>query len=229
MPIVPVTIDLLNEPLLFTDNEPGVLREIFDEQVYLLPAQLLEGVREQPLVRIVDIGAHCGGASLYLATAFRLAGHEGDIYARCFEPQPLLAETCEKNLRVHGVECFVRPVAVTGKAKCYYDVLGHKWPCMSTVMHSSSDRAPYSASSEETLLGLDGEIDVLKIDTEGWEVEILYGMMDHLHRFRCILVEHHNEYARRMIDALLVDFHRYHNSQQSQCVGVSNYLRRDWL
>ena len=49
-------------------------------------------------------------------------------------------------------------------------------------------------------------IDILKIDTEGWEVEILENLQPFLSETDYILVEYHAEADRRKIDKLLENF-----------------------
>lgn len=75
---------------------------------------------------------------------------------------------------------------------------------------------------------VDGELAILKLDTEGHEVPILSRLADKLPLIAAIMVEYHSEHDRRTIDDLLKAGHDLYFSQASvPHRGTCCYLRRD--
>ena len=79
------------------------------------------------------------------------------------------------------------------------------------------------AASEFDRLGL-GRIDILKLDTEGCEVEILKSIGHRLPNVDYIMIEYHNETDRREIDKLLKDFHLLAAQSDRLGFGVLKYI-----
>ena len=215
--------------ILWPANEIAVFNEIFGENIYMLHPGVIAAVKSQDSCRLLDIGAHCGGFATYVSLALKKNGYHGPIWARCYEPQPMLYEQLRSNVLAHGIDADTHNLPVTGRVKSYYEtrVRGNFFAGGSTVTTQHGSKR--SDSSADAWWGIEEDVDVLKVDTEGWEVEILHGMADNLHRCRSVMVEHHTEYDRRMIDSLLVDFHLYRSSSCGQATGTSNYVRRDLL
>lgn len=64
---------------------------------------------------------------------------------------------------------------------------------------------------------------ILKIDTEGSEVEILKNI--NLHRFGLIVLEYHSEKDRRIIDGLLSDFTLFGATASYHECGIVKYIK----
>lgn len=77
-------------------------------------------------------------------------------------------------------------------------------------------------------LGLD-EVDILKVDAEGCEVEILESLGPRLKRVRIVLAEFHSMADRRRIDALLAGHEQFAASFHSIRIGVVKYIRADLI
>ena len=68
------------------------------------------------------------------------------------------------------------------------------------------------------------EIDVLKIDTEGAEVDILEGMVDYLPKTKVVMAEYHKEEHRKKIEAYLEGFILYSAEiQDLRGIGTVKY------
>ena len=77
-------------------------------------------------------------------------------------------------------------------------------------------------------LGL-SEVDILKLDAEGSEVEVLQALGPRLASVRVVLAEFHRRQDRRRLDALLSGFELFGVKLHSVDVGVVKYVRADLL
>jgi hypothetical protein len=91
--------------------------------------------------------------------------------------------------------------------------------------HRTSVRVRDAGEVFDTL-GLD-EVDILKIDTEGSEVEILESLGPRLRKVRFVFAEYHSQVDRRRIDHLLADFALFGLCPHSVSLGVVKYVRSD--
>jgi FkbM family methyltransferase len=134
----------------------------------------LVGAILQPGMTFVDIGAHHG---LYTLLASRLVGRKGKVVA--FEPSPRERARLRKNLLLNvttnvQVESFALGSA-KGEATLYL-VEGQQDWCNSLrppaeLVSTHPVRVPVRRLDEFA----DGEIDFIKLDAEGGELEILKG------------------------------------------------------
>jgi FkbM family methyltransferase len=129
----------------------------------------------------VDVGAHVGNHTVYFA-------HMLGVRTYSFEPNPETFRHLEANVKGNGLEhlCTVRNAAVgaaTGK--------GHVEPASDENSGMSSVALDPAGTVEIVLL--DGvladepAIDLIKIDVEGWELEVLRGGATILARHRPVL------------------------------------------
>lgn len=163
----------------------------------------------------IDIGAHIGIYALMAARAQK----DGWVYA--FEPLPHIFKRLQENIRLNDlsrVEAYPMAVSDTvGKAEFHYEASPYL-PSNSTLMKTSS--APMqSMSVDVTTLDHFAEfkgishIDLIKMDTEGTEVQVLKGMTRTLQRdkpsiFCEVLEAAHNADA---LEALLAPYgYRYY-------------------
>jgi len=177
---------------------------------------------------ILDIGANIGAASVFLAATYPGA----TVYAlepgsHAFSLLRVNAEflpniqvfpfglfSCDKSLPLYegrndSVESSVFPTQRTGQG-C--EVI--------------SLREATGFLAEQGI----GQVDILKIDTEGCEVPILRSLQAYLPEVKLIYVEYHSDRDRRLIDQLLAGSHvlwRGHSSLVHR--GEFCYLRRDLL
>lgn len=141
---------------------------------------------------VIDIGAHIGCFSLALANTL----HQPQIYA-C-EPVSSSFNLLQKNCR--GIK-EITPIKVgfsdrngTGKINYVENLLMY-----SSLSEKRFDWAPNSLTEEVTLKTLDlfcrenqlQQVDLLKIDAEGWEEKILKGAPKTLAKTHFLLIECH--------------------------------------
>ena len=80
-----------------------------------------------------------------------------------------------------------------------------------------------NAGTEFDRMGLD-HLDVLKVDTEGCEVQILESLGSRLDRIDYVLLEYHTEQDRRAIDQLLAKFHLFGAHTLIPGIGTVKYM-----
>ena len=73
------------------------------------------------------------------------------------------------------------------------------------------------------------KIDILKIDTEGCEVEILESLQKILSETDYVLVEYHSEKDRRKIDSLLENFNVFSSNAFTINCGQVKYINSKLL
>jgi FkbM family methyltransferase len=172
---------------------------------------------------IWDVGANVGAAALYFAQNYPNAKIE------CFEPSWDVVWTCldrntrpYDNIRLHryglaGVEEMREMTEWTG----------------STVTRSCrKQQHKYLTEVDEMEFRIPGDasdVTIMKIDTEGCEVEILEALGESRAKVPIYYIEYHSESDRRKIDALL-ESHvlvRSHGTYKHR--GDLTYLRSDVL
>lgn len=144
-----------------------------------MASNFLEAARQPYLavserqLRVVDVGACCGGWTL--AMAERLPNAEFE----CFEPWPDAWPYLEHNLR--GVTARIHKVAASDK----FGLLGLSPDpdnLGKTSHYNPGEKVPVKAVPLDE--PLNGPVDILKIDAEGHEVPVLVGA-------ERLLAEHH--------------------------------------
>jgi FkbM family methyltransferase len=198
-------------------------RAVFERGEYAgLPARAL---RDPPAV--VDVGANVGLFALYA----KLVYHPAAV-VHCFEPFPPSVELLRQNVAPFaGVT--VHPVGLAD-ADGAADLLLHPTNSGANSTRADLVRAPAgrvrvavrdaAAVWDELRLG---EVDVLKIDTEGAEVAILTALGPRLARARVVMAEYHTAADRRRIDALLPDHVLFGLTVHGPQFGVARYVRAD--
>lgn len=152
----------------------------------------------------MDVGANIGLASAY----FRMYYPEAVIH--CFECDPFAVHLLKQNA-ISIKECQVYSVGLYSEdiSKVFYTGL-------ESTVHSSIHENPYGgfpqslqfkkASSYVRSIGIE-RIDILKIDTEGCELQILKDLFSCIGMIKIIYLEFHSEEDRRLIDQLLSSTH----------------------
>lgn len=134
----------------------------------------------KPGMTVVDIGANLGLYSLSIA---KLVGDSGRVYA--FEPAPSLYCAAARNIQRNGGDRIVRleNVALGSKDGTAILHLGGFNSGNNRVVASTQDaggvRVPL-ARLDDVLP--DSRVDWIKIDVQGWEIEVLRGMQETLQR-----------------------------------------------
>ncbi|WMT91984.1 FkbM family methyltransferase [Pelagibacterium sp. H642] len=147
----------------------------------------------------VDVGAHVGNHTLYFA-------HTLGVRTFSFEPNPATFRHLEANVAGNGLAglCTVRNAAVGAVTG-----LAHAEPAsaensgMATVK-LDPDGAIEVVSLDDELAG-EPAVDIIKIDVEGWELDVLRGSSHILEHHRPLLyvevMEGEFDAVRRFLDA----------------------------
>lgn len=171
-----------------------VIREVLDDSCYPTQDFAVKDVHV-----IVDIGANIGIAAAY----FRVNYPEAEIY--CFEPDPFAFLLLQENARKLR-KCHAFPFGLYSSDATRHFYLGE------SSVHSSMHPNPLAKrvttvelKEASKFLWENGitPVDILKIDTEGCEVDILRNLSLLNLGVKVIYLEFHSESDRRVIDQLL--------------------------
>jgi FkbM family methyltransferase len=167
---------------------------------------------------ILDIGANVGAFAIWAFTKWP----EATIH--CYEPNPSNFEYLKNNLEsIHPTKKYIlHNVAVgdpehnklfLGKhncGECSFFQLGEQTDSFIPVITISPKELP--------------EANILKMDTEGSELNILEGLNVNL--YDAITFEYHRESDRRDIDLQLIDFDLVHGFIRCKDRGVLSYIKK---
>ena len=204
--------------LWIPQNEVFRVRNIFDEHEYSIPPQYIP---RGPLT-IVDIGANIGLFALYMTTV------HGACNIYCFEPVPQTLELLKKNVgddpRIH-----VYPYALSNReetARLHLHPTNSGENSLKAIKHAPENtiRVPVKdAAGTLHRIGLN-YLDILKIDTEGSEVEILESLRPYLMYVGILIIEYHSDMDRRNIDNLLGTHVLFEANVCTPQLGVVKYI-----
>ena len=204
-------------------NEQFRVREIFSENGYSIP-----GFRDIKNATIIDIGANVGLFAMYAKL------NCPDARIDCYEPASNVCELFKKNTsQMDGIHLHKRGVSnFTGRTKIFLSGLN-------TGATSIKSIGGHQALGEETIKLVEArsivenkeKIDILKIDTEGCELEIIENLKEHdlLKKITFVMLEYHSESDRRKIDQLMTDFTLFGSSAIVVNCGTLKYVRTELL
>ncbi len=219
-PIVPVKIQgrRTSHTIHVPQNELFRTTNIFEEHEYSIP-----GIRRHNgPIKIFDIGANIGLYAIYM----KFVVPNSVIY--CFEPSGSSLVLLEVNVR-----------NLTGIHLCPYGLYNKEQEAkmnmhrFNTGENSIKFKNKHYTDSVRVLLKDAGaefdklkltHLDVLKIDTEGCEVEILESFGNRLSLIDYILLEYHSEKDRRQIDHFLSDFYVFESKSEHINRGTVKYI-----
>ena len=146
-------------------------------------AELLADIRSRLFFPecAVDVGAHVGNHTLYFSKILGLK-------TIAFEPNPQTFALLAANIRENGVEslCRLRHAAVGA-------VAGRVRAVAASADNSGMARVEADAGGDTPLVSLDEDlehdvrIDVIKIDVEGWELDVLRGAARTIEKHRPLI------------------------------------------
>lgn len=207
------------EIFLPSDNilDQSVTKEILTGKAY----PLIAGPND--VFEIWDIGANIGAATLYFAKSYPQA------HITCWEPsQDIVWECLEENANRIQERTTLYPYGLAGSRSVQ---IMNEWGT-STVTRSCKRQiadveiTSLPAWNFEMPPQLPDGIGIVKIDTEGCEVEILTAMSDR-NRVPIYYIEYHSENDRRAIDQLLPEHHLARCSAERKHRGNLTYVHKD--
>lgn len=149
-------------------TDPDVIGEVFEENVYQLKPEHLEGGGW-----VVDLGANIGAFSLYAAAL------DPNVQVLAVEPQPDNAERLSKHIAAAGMFDRVRPVlcAAGAKSGSGFIVGKHGGAFTAATADETKPSVAVPVTSLWELLYTNGidRVRVLKLDIEGAEYDVLAG------------------------------------------------------
>ncbi|GJM38829.1 MAG: hypothetical protein DHS20C19_21960 [Acidimicrobiales bacterium] len=192
---------------------------ILDGQTYPIPPFVSD------VQVILDVGANCGAASTYFADHFP----DAKLYA--FEPAAATFAILERNVErlpnvtafnfgLHDHDATVQLFGGVEDPATASVVQGREQTGESETIEVKDAGAWVAAS------GLD-RIDILKVDTEGCEVEIFGQILDLVSATtKVVYLEYHSDEDRRTLDAMLSPSHKLVYGQNHLDTGELTYLSR---
>ncbi|MEM3586504.1 MAG: FkbM family methyltransferase [Candidatus Jordarchaeaceae archaeon] len=149
---------------------------------------------------VVDVGATCGDWSIIVGKFF-----EADKVL-AIEPSPIPFSLLLKNTRLNNLTNVIIPIKA-----CLWDsdtqISLHSTPSSFLSVQSSGSELRVKARKLDSLIEETGlnNLDLLKIDTEGSELRVLYGGISAIRRFRPkIIIEVHSSELREKVVGLLL-------------------------
>lgn len=173
------------------ENIRPFLQHIFDGE-YEVPVNPIRP-------RILDIGANIGTFSIW--ASYRWPGSQ--VYA--YEPDPLNFEILQSNLRrnsINSVHAMNWAIGNEGERMFYPG----RRNCGEGGFYSDTSDivSPISVTVKDPLSL--PHANILKMDTEGCEVEILEALIRDGRKFDAVMFEFHRIQDRRILDNLLKDY-----------------------
>lgn len=169
------------------------------------------GVIDNPY--IIDIGANVGGFAVWAHEFFN------NPKIDCYEPIKANYELLRQNIEGTDISC--RNIAIGAKDEermMYYG------------LHNCGEASLYQGEEQ----GKEGEMvkvmsamhlprcDIMKIDTEGAEIEIIENLVNFPSAF---LIEFHSAHNRRRIDELLKDYILIECTMRGYNYGILKYIK----
>jgi FkbM family methyltransferase len=174
-PYTPGAADLPGAAVRFTHPQAFVAqyRSLVHERMY--------AARLGPSPYILDVGANYGLAAIVLGREHRGA----EIVA--FEADPAIADVAEANIRASGLPGvkLVRAAAWTAAGTMRFAAEGGDAGRL-------GDDGGLSVPAVRLRDWLDRDVDLLKMDIEGAEVDVLLDCADRLHRVANVVCEYHS-------------------------------------
>jgi len=147
---------------------------------------------------VVDVGANIGAFALYMA----IVKHAELVIA--FEPSPQTFPRLAKNIEINGVKNVRVVNAAVGDKEAILSFSDGLMSINSRVSESGPLKVPCVTLDAE-LSGIPS-IDILKIDTEGYETQVLQGASETLKKTKRIAAELHYPGERQEIESILFPY-----------------------
>ncbi len=202
LPSQVVNVKVNNFDILIPKNEIFRLKSIFIDNEYSLP----EGFLVDDNSVILDVGGNIGAFSIYAYSWNKNA----KIIA--FEPNPQVYPLLQANTKnYHNISLYNFGL---GKEDCVVELYQNPYNTGASSTSNKIEGAKVvkvnikNAIDQISKLGIK-QINVLKIDTEGSEVDILTNIKPMLNKVDVIMLEYHSISDKRKIISILKDFEIY--------------------
>ncbi len=204
-------------------GESFLVGDIFLREEY--PLTKLKGVFGQAVV--LDIGANVGLFAIYA----RLNIPNSTVHS--FEPSGILRKAFEINTAPF-TNIHLHPVALSdhdGEQILFFNAHktgqsslkpGHEPVGQALVNETVRVRDAGKALDDLRL----ESVDILKVDTEGSEIEILKSLGSRLDRVKHLYLEYHSQADREEIHELLPGFALLGHFERGETVGILKYMNR---
>jgi FkbM family methyltransferase len=153
---------------------------------------------------VVDVGANIGMISIRAA---KLVGKSGRVIA--IEPNPNIAPFCKENIRLNGLENVTVFQTALGPQEGFTSFNCDRSDDCSRVIERGGVKVPITLLDKLMEIEPTREIDLLKVDVEGYEFAVLEGAVKSLQRTRLIYIEvdaanyaHYGRRTEEMIELL---------------------------
>lgn len=166
---------------------------------------------------IIDIGANVGGFAVWAHEYFP------NPKIDCYEPIKANYELLRQNIEGTDIAC--RNIAIgkdDGKRMMYYGLHNCGEASLFEGEEQSKEGELVKIMSAKHL----PRCDIMKIDTEGAEIEILENLVNFPSVF---LIEYHSAYNRRRIDQLLEDYTLIECTMRGYNYGILKYIRSEYV
>jgi FkbM family methyltransferase len=206
----PFMLHLGNQVLSFRKSSAfssiEIYQEIFKENSHFIAP----GFSGNDACVVFDIGANEGFYSL------KLAEHNSNVKLYCIEPNPYVFEILKENMNNNNINntVLINKAASSSIGKIDLEII-KEIACIGGRNLRIVDR-PWLKDEFITHITVDSttldelidkhkvlQIDILKIDAEGMEMDILHGCQNNLHRVKRIVVERHSKELRDKVVSFL--------------------------
>ena len=188
------------------DDGTKLFKEIFIHDEYFL-----RKICRDRISKIVDVGANVGFFSLTARSFFPLA----EIHA--YEP----SKSNFRFLKENGVNFNFKPyLSAVGKENCLGNIReSGDAGCLSSF-HKDDSGTCQMTSFSKVLSRFSGNIDLLKLDIEGWEYELL-SCTEEMQKVRYLTMEYHDKSFEQVREILAsINFSFLHFFEYPFSIGI---------
>lgn len=170
-------------------------------------------------LRIIDVGANFGAFSIWAAHRFP----HSVIYA--FEPHPETVKVLRENIIGYPVSVFDFGIGRPGMRPLYNGPNNEGEASLYQSPTNFGQKGGQHVEVRDPLTLPAAEI--IKLDTEGCEVEIMEPLIAAGRKFHAVMFEYHRTTDRRKLDSILVDYILTGAHVYSPGRGIMKYLHKD--
>jgi FkbM family methyltransferase len=176
-------IKAVSDGFIFSGSTPSIaLREIFIEEIYNV-----DGFKPESGQMVIDIGANYGDSAIWWAKAF-------GTKVIAFEPLVNVFNALEENIKLNNVDVTAYNLALGNGEEISGSSDGNMFSSGGNIKLKSEKLDSFSFE----------RVDLLKIDVEGFEMDVLLGAENTIRQFKPrIILETHSRELRKKCHAFL--------------------------